>query len=82
MKHTVEKYMALKERVDRAREAEDKAYARFAKLLNQLQKVTNETEWDSLVFNYKGVNYILYVEDEGSWKSSKKYAVKEVKEAQ
>ena len=82
MKHTVEKYMALRERVDKAHKAADAAYERLAKLRDQLQQVTDETNWDAVLLDYKGVNYILYMDVKKSWNSKKRYGVKEVKEVQ
>jgi hypothetical protein len=79
MRHTVQKYMEIKERVDKAKKAMDAADNRYWKLRDQLQKVINETEWDGVLLDYKGVKYLLVEEQSFSLKN---YVVKELKEVQ
>jgi hypothetical protein len=79
MKHSIQKYMALRERVDKAKEASRRADKRYWGLRAQIQKVINETEWDGVVLDYKGVKYILVEEQSFSLKN---YVVKELKEVQ
>ena len=83
MTYTPRGYVELFLKIKKDQENLDKDYRALQKLKAELEKIRNETDWDNLLIDYNGTQYILYNTVTSPYHDHKSYVVNEViKEAQ
>ena len=82
MRHTPRGYLEIFLKIKEDQEELDKDYRALQKLKSELEKIQKETDWDNLLIDYNGTQYLLYNTVTNPYHNHKSYVVSEVKEAQ
>lgn len=60
MRHTPRGYLEIFLKIKEDQEELDKDYRALQKLKAELEKIQKETDWDNLLIDYNGTQYLLY----------------------